>query len=47
MREVVAAVDLAGMSYAEAASALRIPHRDRDEPPVSRPARLAGALGDH
>ena len=44
MREVVAAVDLAGLSYAEAAEALRIPlgtvmsrlHRAR--------ARLAGAL---
>ena len=37
-RDVVVAVDVVGLSYAEAARALRLPAGDRDEPPLSRQA---------
>jgi RNA polymerase sigma-70 factor (ECF subfamily) len=47
MREVVAAVDLAGMTYAEAASALRIPIGTVMSRLYRARTRLAGALGDH
>ena len=47
MREVVAAVDLAGMSYAEAATALRIPIGTVMSRLYRARERLAGALGDH
>ena len=47
MREVVAAVDLAGMTYAEAATALRIPIGTVMSRLYRARARLAGALDDH
>ena len=47
MREVVAAVDLAGMTYAEAASELRIPIGTVMSRLYRARTRLAGALGDH
>jgi len=47
MREVVAAVDLAGMTYAEAASELRIPVGTVMSRLYRARTRLAGALGDH
>ena len=47
MREVVAAVDLVGMSYAEAADELRIPVGTVISRLFRARARLAGALGDH
>ena len=47
MREVVAAVDLAGMSYAEAATELRIPIGTVMSRLYRARTRLAGALGDH
>ena len=47
MREVVAAVDLTGMSYAEAATELRIPIGTVMSRLYRARTRLAGALGDH
>jgi len=47
MREVVAAVDLAGMTYAEAATTLRIPIGTVMSRLYRARARLAGRLGDH
>ncbi len=47
MRDVVAAVDLVGMTYAEAADELRIPVGTVMSRLYRARARLAGALGDH
>ena len=45
LRDVVAAVDLAGLSYAEAASALGVPRGTVMSRLFRARARLAGALG--
>ena len=47
LRDVVAAVDLVGMTYAEAADELRIPVGTVMSRLYRARARLAGALGDH
>jgi RNA polymerase sigma-70 factor (ECF subfamily) len=47
MRDVIAAVDVVGMSYAEAAAELRIPIGTVMSRLYRARARLAGALSDH